>query len=407
MSLSGKHIVIGISGSIAAYKIASLIRLLRKAEATVQVIMTQQATQFITPLTLSTLSNAPVLVDYYDPKTGEWNNHVHIAQSADLVLLAPATANTLAKCASGLCDNLLQAVYLSAKGPVCFAPAMDLDMWKHPSTRRNIATLTEFGHQIIPPGSGELASGLIGEGRLAEPEEIADYLQHFLSFPDRPLRGKKALVTAGPTQEAIDPVRFIGNHSSGKMGYRIAEQLSELGADVTLISGPTSLEVPGAEIARIQVTSAQEMLEACESVFPTSDIIVMTAAVADYTPREVATEKIKKKESEFIIALNKTTDILAKLGSLKTSSQLLIGFALETNDELKHAKDKLERKNLDFIVLNSMRDVGAGFAHDTNKVSVIKRDGTLSNFPLKTKKAVARDLAELIVREIEIIDARS
>lgn len=407
MSLSGKHIVIGVSGGIAAYKVATLIRLLKKAGASVQVIMTQQAAQFITPLTLSTLSNAPVLLDYFNPKTGEWNNHVQIAQSADLFLVVPATANTIAKCATGLCDNLLQAVYLSARSPVVFAPAMDLDMWKHPSTQRNINTLKEFGHHIIPPGTGELASGLSGEGRLAEPEEIKDYLQLFFDAAKQPLRGKKALVTAGPTHEAIDPVRFIGNHSSGKMGYSIAEQLSRLGAEVTLISGPTALTVPDKSITLIPVTSAQQMLEACSSVFPETDIVVMSAAVADYTPREVAKSKIKKKQAEVNIVLEKTTDILATLGAQKRAEQLVIGFALETHDELEHAKDKLIRKNLDFIVLNSLNDAGAGFAHDTNKVSVIKRDGSILDFPLKTKKAVASDITELIVQEIHTIGAQS
>jgi phosphopantothenoylcysteine decarboxylase/phosphopantothenate--cysteine ligase len=397
MSLRDKHIVIGISGSIAAYKIATLVRLLRKSGATVQVIMTSEATQFITPLTLSTLSNNPVFVDYYDQKTGEWNNHVHIAESADLILIAPATANTLAKSAQGICDNLLQAVYLSAKSKVFFAPAMDLDMWKHPSVVHNLKLLQEYGNIIIPPGKGELASGLFGEGRLAEPEEIFDFIVSSFS-ESATLQGKKALVSAGPTYEAIDPVRFIGNHSSGKMGYAIAKQLQHLGAEVTLVSGPTSLETP-AGIERINVQSAAEMLAACSKYFEDSDITVMSAAVADYTPIEVANQKIKKKAEDFSIALKKTTDILATLGKVKKDHQTLVGFALETNNELENAIDKLKRKNLDFIVLNSMQDKGAGFAHDTNKVTVINKNAEVLSFELKSKDEVAKDICELIIKE--------
>ncbi|MGN5956511.1 bifunctional phosphopantothenoylcysteine decarboxylase/phosphopantothenate--cysteine ligase CoaBC [Sphingobacterium lactis] len=397
MSLKDKNIVIGISGSIAAYKIATLVRLLRKAEASVQVIMTEEATQFITPLTLSTLSNRPVLVDYYEQKTGEWNNHVHIAEQADLIVLAPATANTLAKCAQGLCDNLLLAVYLSAKGLIAIAPAMDLDMWKHPAVQHNIELLKQYGHQIIPPGTGELASGLVGEGRLAEPEEILAFItKHFES--NLPLKGKKALVSAGPTYEAIDPVRFIGNHSSGKMGYAIAKQLQALGAEVTLVSGPTALNSPS-QVNRVDVVSAQQMFEAMDKHFQESDIVVMSAAVADYTPVEVADQKIKKKAEDFSIALKKTTDILASLGKEKRDNQTLVGFALETNNELAHAKDKLERKNLDFIVLNSMQDKGAGFAHNTNKITVINRAGEVTAYDLKSKDEVAKDICNLIIQE--------
>ncbi|MCT1523647.1 bifunctional phosphopantothenoylcysteine decarboxylase/phosphopantothenate--cysteine ligase CoaBC [Sphingobacterium hotanense] len=399
MSLQGKHIVIGVSGSIAAYKIATLVRLLRKENASVQVMMTEEATSFITPLTLSTLSNNPVLVDYYDENSGEWNNHVHIAESADLILIAPASANTLSKCALGLCDNILLATYLSAKGPVYFAPAMDLDMWKHPAVQHNISLLKQYGHQIIPPGNGELASGLIGEGRLAEPEDILLFIQQNLELP-KPLSGKKALVSAGPTYEAIDPVRFIGNHSSGKMGYAIAKRLQELGAEVTLVSGPTALSTPQG-VQRVDVTSAKQMLDACEHYFPAADITVMSAAVADYTPEEVATQKIKKKEDHFSIPLTKTTDILATLGGSKKENQLLIGFALETNNEIEHAKDKLQRKNLDFIVLNSMQDKGAGFAHDTNKVTVISRNGDIESFELKSKDEVATDICNLVIRELK------
>ncbi|MNE07533.1 Coenzyme A biosynthesis bifunctional protein CoaBC [compost metagenome] len=398
MALAGKNIVIAVCGSIAAYKIATLIRLLVKADAQVKVIMSEDATAFITPLTLSTLSKNPVLVDYYQPDTGEWNNHVEIALNADYILLAPATANTIAKMANGLCDNLLMAVYLSAKCPVFFAPAMDLDMWKHPSTQSNIAKLGAYGNIIIPPEKGELASGLVGEGRLAEPEEIFHFLENY-SNQNLPLLGKKALVSAGPTYEAIDPVRFIGNHSSGKMGYAIAQQLKELGADVTLVSGPTALPKPD-QITVVPVTSAAEMLQACEKYFDHAAIIVMSAAVADYTPIEVASQKIKKKEEEFSIALKKTTDILATLGSKKKKDQLLIGFALETNNELENAKDKLVRKNLDFIVLNSMQDQGAGFATETNKVTIINRSGESNIFPLKSKEDVAKDICSIILQHI-------
>lgn len=398
MALAGKNIVIAVCGSIAAYKIATLIRLLVKADAQVKVIMSEDATAFITPLTLSTLSKNPVLVDYYQPDTGEWNNHVEIALNADYILVAPATANTIAKMANGLCDNLLMAVYLSAKCPVFFAPAMDLDMWKHPSTQSNIAKLGVYGNIIIPPEKGELASGLVGEGRLAEPEEIFHFLENY-SNQKLPLLGKKALVSAGPTYEAIDPVRFIGNHSSGKMGYAIAQQLKELGADVTLVSGPTALPKPD-QITVVPVTSAAEMLQACEKYFDHAAIIVMSAAVADYTPIEVASQKIKKKEDEFSIALKKTTDILGTLGSKKKKEQLLIGFALETNNELENAKDKLVRKNLDFIVLNSMQDQGAGFATDTNKVTIINRSGESSVFPLKSKEDVAKDICSIILQHI-------
>ncbi len=395
MALAGKNIVIAVCGSIAAYKIASLIRLLVKADAQVNVIMSKEATAFITPLTLSTLSKNPVLIDYYQPNTGEWNNHVEIALNADYILVAPATANTLAKMANGICDNLLTAVYLSAKCPVLFAPAMDLDMWKHPSTQANISKLSSYGNILIPPGKGELASGLVGEGRLAEPEEILDFLVKF-STKELPLYGKRALVSAGPTYEAIDPVRFIGNHSSGKMGYAIAKQLEALGADVTLVSGPSALTAPD-RVHTISVTSAAEMLIACETYFEAADIVVMSAAVADYTPVEVAAQKIKKKKNEFSIPLKKTTDILATLGAKKRENQLLIGFALETNNEFENAKDKLFRKNLDFIVLNSMQDKGAGFATDTNKVTIIDRAENTREFSLKSKEEVAKDICSIIV----------
>ena len=394
-SLTGKNIVLGVCGSIAAYKIATLIRLLVKEAAAVQVIMTPESTAFITPLTLSTLSKKPVLVDYYDKNTGEWNNHVHLGLHADLMLIAPASANTIAKMANGFCDNLLTATYLSAKCCVYLAPAMDLDMWAHPATQNNLKLLRTFGNVIIPPGNGELASGLVGQGRLAEPEEIVDFLKQQLQV-DQPLAGKKALVTAGPTYESIDPVRFIGNHSSGKMGYALAEELLSLGASVTLVSGPTHLEA-SAQIAKVSVQSAQEMYDACSKIFETTDIIIMSAAVADYTPMEPAAEKIKKKAEEFTIQLKKTTDILGTLGQKKSAKQTLIGFALETNNELMHAQDKLARKNADFIVLNSMQDKGAGFGTDTNKVTILSSKGEIIDGDLKSKKDVAKDICQLII----------
>lgn len=393
--LKDKKILLGVCGGIAAYKIASLTRLLVKEGAQVQIVMTPEAEQFITPLTLSTLSKNPVLTEYYKPGTGEWNNHVHLALWADLFIIAPATAHTLAKMAHGLCDNLLMAVYLSAKCPVCIAPAMDLDMWAHPSTKSNIASLKNFpDHHVIAPGTGKLASGLSGEGRLAEPEELFTFVSQFFA-KKRLFDGKKIMVTAGPTYESIDPVRFIGNHSSGKMGYAIARQFVQLGADVTLISGPTKLQAPAGS-HRVDITSAKQMLDACLRYGEDADIIVMSAAVADYTPVEVASQKIKKTDDQFEIKLKKTTDILAELGKRKKEHQLLIGFALETNNEEEHALEKLKKKNLDFIVLNSLKDEGAGFSGDTNKVTIIDRLGRKTEFPLKSKDAVAADIVNYI-----------
>lgn len=390
-----KNIVIGVCGSIAAYKIASLVRLLTKEKANVQVLMTPDAKEFITPLTLATLSKRPVLSDYINRDTGTWNNHVELGMCADLLLIAPATANTLSKMAYGTCDNLLLATYLSAKCPVMVAPAMDLDMWLHPATQESIKRLTSFGNMLISPRNGELASGLVGEGRLAEPEEILQEIQYFFNIP-LPLKGKKALISAGPTYEAIDPVRFIGNHSSGKMGYAIASVLQMLGAEVTLVSGPTSLPTP-VNVARHDVVSAEEMLAACSAYFDTADIIVMSAAVADYTPIEVAAQKLKKKEENLQIDLKKTIDILATLGRRKTTKQTLVGFALETNNELQNAQDKLKKKNLDYIILNSMQDKGAGFATDTNKIMIIDQKGEVKQFALKSKQKVAEDIAAIIV----------
>ncbi|QKJ29476.1 bifunctional phosphopantothenoylcysteine decarboxylase/phosphopantothenate--cysteine ligase CoaBC [Mucilaginibacter mali] len=392
--LEGKKIILGVCGSIAGYKSATLVRLLVKAGAQVQVVMTKDATGFITPLTLSTLSKKPVLVDYYKNDTGEWNNHVELGLWGDLMLIAPASANTMAKMATGLCDNLLMAVYLSAKCPVYFAPAMDLDMWKHESTQTNVAKLVKYGNTLIPPGSGELASGLSGEGRMSEPEEIVDFLSTEIK-KKLPLNHKKVLVTAGPTYEAIDPVRFIGNHSSGKMGFAIAAQLVKLGADVTLVTGPTALK-SGMGIKRIDVTSAAEMLEACTANFPNTNACVMSAAVADYTPVTVASQKIKKQDAGFNIELKKTTDILKTLGGMKQPGQVLAGFALETNDEEQNAIGKLQSKNLDFIVLNSLNDKGAGFRTDTNKITIIDRDLQKTVYDLKSKDDAAIDICNKV-----------
>lgn len=394
--LSSKKILIGICGSIASYKSAELVRLFIKAGADVKVIMTKSAAEFITPLTLSTLSKNPVNIEFVKNKEGEWTNHVELGLWADAFIIAPASANSIAKFANGICDNLLTAVYLSAKCPVYFAPAMDLDMWKHPATQKNIGKLLSYGNTLIKPTHGELASGLIGEGRMAEPEDIFDFIISEINS-SKPLTGKNVLVTAGPTFEAIDPVRFIGNHSSGKMGYALAETLAQNGAHVTLVSGPTHLKASHKNIHVIPVTSAQEMFDNCIKVFPAVDLAVMSAAVADYTPVEVATQKIKKNESEFSIALTKTKDILAELGKIKKPSQLLVGFALETNNELEHAKGKLEKKNLDFIVLNSLNDNGAGFQGDTNKITILDKMGHTELFELKTKTEVAQDIVNKIL----------
>lgn len=394
--LSNKNILLGVCGSIASYKSAALTRLLVKSGANVRIVMTKDACNFITPLTLSTLSKNSVLSEYSDPKTGTWNNHVELGLWADILIIAPATANTLAKFAKGLCDNLLSAVYLSAKCPVYFAPAMDLDMWKHPATQNNINTLISYRNLMIKPTFGELASGLTGEGRMAEPEEIIQFIMDNYG-EGLPLNGKKALVTAGPTHEAIDPVRFIGNHSSGKMGYALAEELSSLGAEVTLVSGPTNLKLSDKRIHKIDVTSAEEMLQACLSKFNNSDISILSAAVADYRPKEIASLKIKKDSPELSLYLIKTPDILATLGQQKKPGQILIGFALETNNELANAIHKLEKKNLDFIVLNSMKDEGGAFKNDTNKITIIDRHKKQEDFELKPKNEVAADICKKIL----------
>lgn len=398
--LEGKNIILGICGSIAAYKAATLVRLLIKAGANVQVVMTPDATNFITPLTLSTLSKRPVYSDYFNPDTGEWNNHVELGLWADAVIIAPASANTMAKMAGGHCDNLLTAVYLSAKCPVYFAPAMDLDMWKHHTTQDNIDKLQSFGNILIPPGNGELASGLQGEGRMAEPEEIVAFVTDDIK-KKLPLANMRMLVTAGPTYEAIDPVRFIGNHSSGKMGFALADELAALGADVILIAGPTAQISKQKSIKRINVISAAEMLEACLLQFDAVKACVMCAAVADYTPVTVADQKIKKQDGELSIGLKKTTDILKTLGSQKAAGQVLVGFALETQNEEQYAIDKLQKKNLDLIVLNSLNDAGAGFKNDTNKVTLIDSGLNKTVYELKTKTEVARDICAKIIELIK------
>ena len=394
--LNNKNILLGVCGSIAAYKAVLLVRLLVKAGANVKVILTADASNFITPLTLATLSKNPVYTQYFEAETGVWSNHVELGLWADYMLIAPASANTLGKMANGLCDNLLTAAYLSAKCGVLFAPAMDLDMWKHESTQENISKLQSFGNVLIAPGNGELASGLHGEGRMAEPEEILAFLETEIK-KGLPLLGKKAMVTAGPTYEAIDPVRFIGNHSSGKMGFAIANELHKLGAEVTLITGPTSQKALSS-VKIINVVSAQQMLDACTAQFSENDITVMSAAVADYTPVDVAEQKIKKKENNLHIELKKTTDILATLGKQKTDSQLLIGFALETVDEENYAKEKLKKKNLDLIVLNSLNDKGAGFKTDTNKITIFNKNLTKTTFETKLKDEVAKDICAEILK---------
>ncbi len=394
--LKGKKILLGVTGSIAAYKAALLVRLLVKQEAEVKVIMTPSSLDFITPLTLSTLSKNPVHVKFQKDETGEWNNHVELGLWADAMVIAPASANTIAKMATGLCDNLVLATYLSARCPVFFAPAMDLDMLKHATTTKNIAALVQNGNQLLTPGYGELASGLTGEGRMAEPEEIVAQLDGFLASKKK-LLGKKALVTAGPTYEAIDPVRFIGNHSSGKMGFAIADVLAEAGAQVDLVTGPTHEKASHAGVTVHPVTSADEMYRECSRFFSTSDITVLAAAVADYKPAHRAEQKIKKSDDKLSIELTKTTDIAASLGKLKKDGQIVVGFALETENERANAEKKLVSKNFDFIVLNSLNSKGAGFGFDTNQVSIISRRNGSKVFDLKSKKEVAVDIVNAIL----------
>lgn len=395
--LSGKKIVLGVSGGIAAYKTASLVRLLIKAGAEIKVIMTPASKDFVTPLTLSTLSKNPVHSTFFNEEddNAEWNNHVELGLWADFMVIAPATANTLSKMATGNCDNLLIATYLSAKCPVYFAPAMDLDMYKHQSTLNSFEKLTSFGNLMIPAESGELASGLSGEGRMAEPENIVAFIENDIQSK-LPLRGKKILITAGPTYEAIDPVRFIGNHSSGKMGFDIANEAAKLGAEVVLISGPTHQTIKYSNIKVVKVVSADEMYEACHNYFKNVDVAICAAAVADYKPKVVAEQKIKKSQAEFSIALEKTKDILASLGKEK-KHQFLIGFALETENEIENAKLKIQKKNLDLIVLNSLKDEGAGFGKSTNKVTFIDKNFNIEPRELKSKELVAEDILEKVI----------
>lgn len=390
--LNNKHIVLGITGSIAAYKAASIIRLLVKRGAEVQVVITPAGKEFITPLTLSTLSSKPVISEFFSNRDGSWNSHVDLGLWADVMLIAPATASTIGKMANGIADNMLITTYLSCKAPVFVAPAMDLDMFAHPSTQQNLNRLRSFGNCIIEPASGELASHLIGKGRMEEPEKIVEELERFFSARGT-LEKKKILITAGPTYEKIDPVRFIGNYSSGKMGFALAEAAAEQGAEVTLIAGPVALKTATQRIKRIDVESAREMYEASMKEFPDVDAAILCAAVADYRPEEEQNVKIKREsKKEMSINLVSNPDIAASLGKIKKDNQRLIGFALETDNARLHAQDKLKRKNLDFIVLNSLEDKGAGFRCDTNKISIIDKEGNQESFPLKNKKEVARDI---------------
>jgi len=395
--LHSKKILLAVSAGIAAYKAAFLVRGLIKKGADVKVIMTPDAQHFVTPLTLSTLSKNPVEWEFFGEK-GNWNNHVEYALWADYMIIAPCTANTLSNMADGTCDNLVLATYLSAKCPVFFAPAMDLDMYQQPSTKENILKLQQNGNILIPAESGELASGLVGEGRMAEPENIISFIESYISTT-LPLFGKNVLVSAGPTYENIDPVRFIGNYSSGKMGFEIAKEASKLGAKVLLVSGPSHESVDGYPIERINVISAKDMYTAMHNNFDDADIVIMSAAVADYRPKEVANQKIKKNDEELIIELTKNPDILKSLGEIK-QKQLLVGFALETNNEEEFAKQKLTKKNLDFIVLNSMQDKDAGFQKNTNKITIIDKDLTMQSFDAKSKKDVARDILEVVQKKL-------
>lgn len=396
--LKGKKILLGITGSIAAYKSIFLVRLLVKAGADVKVILTPAAEDFVSSLTLSTLSRNPVLSELFDEQS--WSNHVMLGRWADVMLIAPLSCNSLAKMAQGQCDNLLLAIYLSATCPVITAPAMDEDMWQHPATKINLQKIESFGNRIISVSKGELASGLFGEGRMAEPGEIVQYLiENFFSQDSSgSLKGKKALVTAGPTFEPIDPVRFIGNRSTGKMGLAIANELQARGAEVTLVLGPSDLVIPENGMLVKRVNTAVEMLAACEAVFHQCDIAVMSAAVADYMPVSAAPEKIKKKEENLVLTLSKTPDILKTLGEKKRKGQVLVGFALETINEKAHAREKLEKKNADLIVLNSLRDAGAGFGHDTNKVTIFSKTGNEFQFETKSKTEVAKDIVDTIIR---------
>ncbi|MBK6384789.1 MAG: bifunctional phosphopantothenoylcysteine decarboxylase/phosphopantothenate--cysteine ligase CoaBC [Chitinophagaceae bacterium] len=393
--IKGKKILLGVTGSIAAYKSIYLVRLLVKAGAEVKVIVTPAAKDFVSTLTLSTLSRNPVMVDLFDEES--WSNHVMLGRWADVMIIAPLSCNTLAKMATGQCDNLLLATYLSATCPVVVAPAMDEDMWNHPATKENLRKLESFGNNIIPVEKGDLASGLYGEGRMAEPEQILAYISSNF-FLTRPLAGKKAVITAGPTYEPIDPVRFIGNNSSGKMGIAIAKELEQRGAEVTLIIGPTQIDISENGISLVKVKTADEMYTAVTDRFAESDITIMAAAVADYTPVAPAPEKIKKQAEHLTVELVRTKDILKSLGEKKSKGQILVGFALETTNEKQYAMDKLQKKNADMIVLNSLNDTGAGFGYDTNKITIFEKGGQEFNFATKSKKAVAKDIIDTIIR---------
>jgi phosphopantothenoylcysteine decarboxylase/phosphopantothenate--cysteine ligase len=395
MALNGKKILIGITGSIAAYKIPTLVRLLVKEGADVRIVMTPAATAFVAPLALSTVSKNEVHHLLADQDT--WANHVELGRWADLFVLAPLTCNTLSKMAHGLCDNMLMAVYLSSTAPVVVAPAMDEDMWKHPSTQQNILRIQSFGHQVISVETGELASGLFGPGRMAEPETIVHWIQLFFSSWHR-LAGKEVLITAGPTYENIDPVRFIGNYSTGKMGYALAAVCTQMGAQVTLVSGPTTIEVPSVK-QLIKVATAEEMYETCTALFPSTDLAILTAAVADYRPDTIAEQKIKKQAGEWVVKLVPNPDILNQLGKLKKENQCLVGFALETENETANAQKKRRAKNADFIVMNSLRDAGAGFGSDSNKITIFDESGEVLSSPLLTKHAIASLIIDTIINK--------
>ncbi|NDW19626.1 bifunctional phosphopantothenoylcysteine decarboxylase/phosphopantothenate--cysteine ligase CoaBC [Dysgonomonas sp. 216] len=401
MTLKGKHIVLGITGSIAAFKAASLTRLFIKAGAEVQIIMTPSGKEFITPVTMSALTGKPVVSEFFTANDGTWHSHVDLGLWADAMVVAPATASTLGKMANGIADNMLITTYMSMKAPVFIAPAMDLDMFAHPSTGRNLDLLRSYGNHIIEPASGELASHLIGKGRMEEPEKIMTYIEDFFSKQES-LSKKKILITAGPTYEKIDPVRFIGNYSSGKMGLSLAEECAARGAEVILVCGPVNLQVNHPNIKRIDVESADEMFEATINEFPACDAAILCAAVADYKPRQKAAEKIKRTSENLAIELVANKDIAATLGKIKTNKQTLIGFALETNNEEENALNKIEKKNLDYIVLNSLNNAGAGFKYDTNKITIIARNGNKINFDLKSKKEVASDIIDNTLDNVSI-----
>lgn len=397
--LENKKIVLGITGGIAAYKACNLARLLIKKGAEVQVVMTPSAKEFITPLTLSTLTHKPVVSEFFDRRDGSWHSHVDLGLWADAMIIAPATASSIGKMANGIADNMLITTYLSMKAPVFVAPAMDLDMYAHPSTQQNIQRLVSYGNHIIEPGTGFLASKLEGKGRMEEPEKIVEVLEKHFS-KQQSLTGKSVLITAGPTYEKIDPVRFVGNYSSGKMGYALAEACAKQGAEVILVSGPVMLQTKHPAIRRIDVESAQEMYDAATTLFPQADIAILSAAVADFTPETTADKKIKRKGDELVLNLRPTQDIAAALGAIKNENQLLVGFALETDNEVQNAQDKMKRKNFDFIVLNSLQDKGAGFRVDTNKITIIDRQQDTTAYETKSKQEVAEDIVEYIVSKL-------